>query len=199
MLNDSKIVVLQAPVRLWKAATAGLAALFCCLLITAPFPAPCAAEEPQLGHTSDFEAMYNLAIPTSSSVEWSYPTGFSLGIDSGHQLRFGDEGSGSGTPRALDTFPFSFMVKYNVFDSYRLSQTIGVGVGPTFVNEGKVPLQLKDMDVTGNSTCATEWISHLSRNIYLNLKMRYTRAFQSMVNRIPLSDFSTWLGLNVRW
>ena len=195
MLYENKTSGLHISVRLRRAATPGVAAFILCLLIAMP----CAAMGPELGPKSDFESLYDPGIPTSASVEWSFPTGFSLGIDSGHQLRFGEEGSATGAPNALDTFPLSFMVKYNIFESYRLSQSIGVGVGPTFVHEGKMPLQFKDMDVTGNSTCATEWISHLSRDIYVNLKMKYTHAFQSVVNQIPLSDFTTWLGLNLRW
>jgi hypothetical protein len=29
--------------------------------------------------------------------------------------------------------------------------------------------------------------------------MSYTHAFQSVVNEVPLWDFTTWLGLNVKW
>jgi hypothetical protein len=62
-----------------------------------------------------------------------------------------------------------------------------------------MPIQLKDVEVTGSSTCNTEWISHLSRDVYLNVKMIYTHAFQTVVNEIPLWDFTTWLGLNFKW
>ncbi len=174
----------------------GLAMLLLCCLISVPS----AANESRLDQKSDFESLYDPGIPRSVSVEWSFPTGFSLGIDSGYQLRLGDDNVAStGSPAKMNTFPLSFSVKYNLYESHRLSHSIGVGLGPYFLHEGEMPIQLKDIDVTGSSTCATEWISHLSRDIYFNLKMKYTHAFQAVVNGIPLWDFTTWLGLNLRW
>jgi hypothetical protein len=60
-------------------------------------------------------------------------------------------------------------------------------------------MQLKDVDVTGSSTCVTEWVSHLSQDLRVSLKMRYTHAFQLMVDDIPLWDFTTWVGMNFKW
>jgi hypothetical protein len=67
------------------------------------------------------------------------------------------------------------------------------------VHEGEKPVQFQDVEMTGNSMCATEWISYLSRDVFLNLRMTYSHVFQSVVNEIPLWDFTTWLGLNVKW
>ena len=174
----------------------GLAVFLLCVLTVAPSVATAFEIHPK----SDLESMYDPGIPPSVSVEWSFPTGFSLGIDSGYQLRFGDETPLSGdSPNSLNTVPLSFSMKYNLYESPRISQSIGVGLGPYFLHEGEMPIQFKDVEVTGSSSCATEWISHLSRDIYLNLKMRYTHAFQAVVNEIPLWDFTTWLGLNLKW
>lgn|GEM_PF-3573208 len=179
-----------------RAGLPGLAVFLLCVLTVVPS----AAATYEIGQKSDFESLYDPGIPPSVSVEWSYPTGFTLGIDSGHQLRFGDETSVAGdSPNAMNTFPLSFSMKYSLYESPRISQSIGVGLGPYFLHEGEMPIQFKDIEVTGSSSCATEWISHLSRDIYLNLKMRYTHAFQAVVNGIPLWDFTTWLGLNLKW
>ena len=174
----------------------GLAVFLLCVLTVVPS----AATAYEINQKSDFESLYDPGIPPSVSIEWSFPTGFSLGIDSGYQLRFGDESPVSGdSPNSLNTFPLSFSMKYNLYESPRISQSIGIGMGPYFLHEGEMPIQFKDVDVTGNSTCATEWISHLSQDIFLNLKMTYTHAFQSVVNEIPLWDFTTWLGLHLKW
>ena len=101
--------------------------------------------------------------------------------------------------KSIKTFPLSFSVRYSLYESYRISQSIGVGFGPYFMRQGETPGQFKDVEITGNSTCATEWISYLSRDIFLNLKMTYTQAFQSAVNEISLWDYTTWLGMNVKW
>ena len=133
-------------------------------------------------------------------MEWSFPTGFSLGIDSGYKLRFGNETPLFGdSPNSINTFPLSFSMKYSLYENRQISQSIGIGMGPYFMHQGEMPTQFKNVELTGNSTCATEWISHLSRDIFLNLKMSYTHAFQSVVNEIPLWDFTTWLGLNLKW
>jgi hypothetical protein len=175
---------------------AGLAVFLLCVLTIVPSAATAFEIHPK----SDFESMYDPGIPQSVSVEWDFPTRFSLGIDSGYQLRFGDGTPLSGdSPNSMNTFPLSFSVKYCLYESPRISQSIGVGMGPYFMHEGEMPIQFKDVEVTGNSTCATEWISHLSRDIFLNLKMTYTHAFQSVVNEIPLWDFTTWLGLHLKW
>ena len=174
----------------------GLAIPLLCLLLAVPT----AANGSRLNKKSDFERLYDPGIPPSLSVEWSYPTGFSLGIDSGYKLRIGDDSSVSTeSPASLNTFPLSFSMKYSIYESSRISQSIGIGLGPYFLHEGEMPIQLKDVDVTGSSTCATEWISHLTQDLYVNLRMKYTHVFQSVVNEIPLWDFTTWLGLNLRW
>jgi hypothetical protein len=173
-----------------------MAVFLVCLLSGAP--AFGSAYEPDA--LSDFESLYHPGIPPSVSMEWSFPTGFSLGIDSGYKLRIGGEDAASGdSPSKLNTFPLSFSMKYNLYEGPLISQSVGVGVGPYFLHEGEMPIQLEDVDITGSSTCNTEWISRLSRDVYLNVKMVYTHAFQSMVNEIPLWDFTTWLGLNFRW
>jgi len=174
----------------------GLVVCLFCLLTLIPSVGSAYENYPK----SDFESLYDPGIPPSVSVEWSFPTGFSLGINSGYKLRIGDATPAGGDhPNKMNTFPLSFSMKYSLYKSPRISQSIGVGLGPYFLHEGEMPIQLKDVDVTGRSTCATEWISHLSRDVYLNLKMKYSHAFQSVVNEIPLWDFTTWLGLNFRW
>jgi hypothetical protein len=183
-------------VRAPRTGLCGLTVLLLCTLTVVPSW----AKTGEIHQKSDFESLYDPGIPASVSVEWSYPTGFSLGIDSGYRLRFGDETAlSSGSPHSMNTFPLSFSMKYNLYEGPRISQSIGIGLGPYFLHEGEMPIQLKDLEVTGSSTCATEWISHLSRDIYLSLKMRYTHAFQTVVNEIPLWDFTTWLGLNLKW
>jgi hypothetical protein len=178
------------------AGLAGLAVLLLCILTVAPSE----ATANQMNQKSDFESLYDSGFPRPASLEWSFPTGFSLGIDSGHTLRYGDGTPVSGdSPSSTDTYPLSFSMKYTLYESYRISQSIGVGFGPYFIHEGETPVQFKDVEITGNSTCATEWVSYLSRDIFLNLKMSYTHAFQSVVNEVPLWDFTTWLGLNVKW
>ncbi len=171
------------------------ALLALCLLIAAPG----AAVAYELAQASDFESLYDPGVPPSVSVEWSFPTGFSLGIESGYKLRFSDETAESSEARSINTFPLSFSMKYNLYESQLLSQSVGVGLGPYFLHEGEMPIQLEDVDVTGSSTCNTEWISRLSRDVYLNVKMVYTHAFQTVVDEIPLWDFTTWLGLNLKW
>ena len=174
----------------------GSVIFFLCILVLIPS----VGSAYEMGRKSDFESLYDPGIPPSVSMEWSFPTGFSLGINSGYKLRIGDETPAADNhPNTMNTFPLSFSMKYSLYRSQRISQSIGVGLGPYFLYQGEMPIQLKDVDVTGRSTCATEWISHLSRDVYLNLKMKYSHAFQSVVNEIPLWDFTTWLGLNFRW
>jgi hypothetical protein len=121
-------------------------------------------------------------------------------IDGVRQLRIGDDTlASSQSPAKMTTFPLSFLMKYSLCESYRISQSVCVGLGPYFMHQGQMPAQIKDVQVTGLSTCSSEWISHLSRDLYLNLRMKYTHAFQTLINEIPPWDFTTWLGLNVRW
>lgn len=181
--------------RLWIGLS-GLAIPLFCLVLSAP----AAAHESRLNKKSDFESLYDPGIPPAVSVEWSFPTGFSLGIDSGYQLRMGDDSTvSSPSPASLNTFPLLFSMKYSLYENSRISQSIGIGAGPYFLHEGEMPIQLKDVDVTASSTCTTEWVSRLSEDLYVNLRMKYTHVFQSVVNEIPLWDFTTWLGLNLSW
>jgi hypothetical protein len=195
MLRDSGKHPNTSP-RSLRPGLSGPAVFLLCALIVVPS----AATEYEIDTRSDFESIYDPGIPPSVSVEWSFPTGFSLGIQSGYKLRIGDESPvSSDSPGMMNTFPLSFSMKYNLYESHGLSQSIGVGLGPYFMHEGEMPIQLKDVEVTGSSTCATEWVSHLSRDVYLNLKMIYTHAFQSVVDEIPLWEFTTLLGLNLKW
>jgi hypothetical protein len=149
---------------------------------------------------ADWQKIYDPGIPPSLSVEWSYPSGFSLGIDSGYRLRIGDGNPDSrGQAAKVNTIPLSFMMRYSLYESPRISQSVGFGLGPYFFHQGRMPIQLQDVDVTGSTTCVTEWISYISRDLYINLKMRYTQAFQFVVDDIPLWDFTTWMGMNLRW
>jgi hypothetical protein len=169
--------------------------LLCFLLLVTP-----AASGSPPNSKSDLEGIYDPGIPRSVSVEWSYPTGFSLGIDSGCRLRIGDgDPSSSRDPAKANAIPLSFLMKYSLFQGRLISQSIGFGLGPYFLHQGQMPMQLKDVDVTGSSTCVTEWVSHLSQDLRINLKMRYTHAFQLMVDDIPLWDFTTWVGMNFKW
>lgn len=179
-----------------RAGLSGLAVLLLCVLTIVPSAATAFEIHPK----SDFESMYYAGIPKSVSMEWSFPSGFSLGIDSGYRLRLGDETPPSGdSPNSMNTFPLFFSMKYSLYESPRISQSIGIGMGPYFIYQGEMPIQFKDVEVTGSSTCATEWISRLSRDLFVNLKMTYSHAFQSVVNEIPLWDFTTWLGLHLKW
>jgi len=149
---------------------------------------------------SDFERLYDPGIPPAVSVEWSFPTGFALGIDSGYQLRIGDDHPSSSPEAAsMNQIPLTFLMKYSLYEGRRISQSVGFGLGPYFFHQGQMPIQLKDVDITGSSTAVTEWVSHLSEDLYVNLRMKYTQAFQFVVNDIPLWDFTTWLGMNLRW
>ncbi len=148
----------------------------------------------------DWMRIYDPGIPPSLSVEWSYPSGFSLGIDSGYRLRIGDDNSDSMRQAAkVNTIPLSFMMRYSLYENPRISQSVGFGLGPYFFHQGRMPIQLEDVDVTGSTTCVTEWIGYISRDLYINLKMRYTQAFQFVVDDVPLWDVTTWMGMNLRW
>jgi hypothetical protein len=169
--------------------------LLCAL---APFPSPGTADE--FVAKSDFESLYDPGIPTSVSVEWSFPSGFSLCIDSGHQLRIGDRDPGSDdASNRISTFPLLFSLQYELYEHPWLSQSVSLGLGPTFLHDGAMPVRLKDIDVRGGSHWATEWVSRLSRDISIHLKMKYSHVVRAAVDGIPLGDFTTWLGLHLRW
>jgi hypothetical protein len=173
-----------------------LAILLICLLI----PVAAYANTSPPTDRSDFERLYDPGIPPTVSVEWSFPTGFALGIDSGFQLRIGDEDPSSSPEAArMNQIPLTFLMKYSLYEGRRISQSVGFGMGPYFFHQGQMPIQLKDVDITGSSTAVTEWVSHLTKDLYVNLRMRYTQAFQFVVNDIPLWDFTTWFGMNLRW
>jgi len=150
--------------------------------------------------TSDFLERYDPGIPESVTLEWNLPSGVSIGISAGHKLR--------GVPAIdlatslgpkTDLFPLSFLMKIPIYETPIISQSMGFGVGPCFLHQGRVPIEMGNLEVTGMTTCLTEWVSQISNNLYLNLKMKYTQAFQSMQDRLPESDFSTWLGLKANW
>jgi hypothetical protein len=177
-------------------ALSGLAILLSCILITV---VPHATASPPADQ-SDFESIYDPGIPPAVSVEWSFPTGFALGIDSGYQLRIRDaDPSSSHNDARMNQIPLTFLMKYSLYEGRRISQSVGFGMGPYFFHQGQMPIQLEDVDITGSSTALTEWVSHLSKDLYVNLRMRYTQAFQFVVNDIPLWDFTTWFGMNLRW
>jgi hypothetical protein len=168
------------------------------LFVVVDIESPLAA--PRLYDDSDLVALYDPGIPASVSVEWSFPTGFSLGIDGGYQLRIGDQGPlSSQSPSSVNLFPLSFLMKYSLYQSRWISQSVSVGLGPYFLHTGQMPIQLRDLGVTGSSTWITEWITRVSQDLYVNLNMKYTHAFQPVILEIPLWDFTTWLGLNLRW
>jgi len=99
----------------------------------------------------------------------------------------------------MNVFPVSFFMKVPLYESPGISQSFAIGLGPCFVHQGRMPIRLEDIDVTGSSTWLTEWVSHISQDLYVNVKMKYTHAFQSAIGGIPLWDLTTWLGMNLRW
>ena len=149
---------------------------------------------------SDYMDIYDPGIPSTVNLEWDLPSGISLGFSAGHQVQQVWERSLTpGYTPKMNLFPFSFLMKIPLYETKRLSQSMGFGIGPCLLHQGSMPIQFSDFEVLGMSTCLTEWVSQISKDLYLNLKMKYTQAFQSMENRIPSQDFSTFLGLNARW
>ena len=154
----------------------------------------------QIPDKSDFMDIYDPGIPKAVSFEWDLPSGISLGISGGHQVQQVSESIfPAGYEPKMNLFPLSFLMKIPLYETKRLSQSMGFGIGPCFLHQGSMPIQFSDFEVLGMSTFLTEWVTHISKDLYLNLKMKYTQAFQSMENRIPTQDFSTFLGLNARW
>ncbi len=90
-------------------------------------------------------------------------------------------------------------MKFPLYQTRSISQSIGIGIGPYFLHQGPMPIRLRDLEVTGSSTYLSEWVTCFSKNLYLNFKMTYTHTFQSVKEQVPLRDFTTWLGLDVRW
>jgi len=149
---------------------------------------------------SDFMDIFEPGIPRSVKMEWDLPSGISLGISGGHRLQeVEEEAAYRGFPTRMDVFPVSFLMKVPLYQTARISQSLGFGVGPCFLHQGKMPIEFSNFEVLGMSTCLTEWVSRISKDLYLNLRMKYTQAFQTMENRLPSQDFSTFLGLNARW
>lgn len=176
---------------------------FSILLFPALFPQVSTASTVNVAEVTencDFLSIYDPGIPQLVSREWAFPTGFSLGISGGHLFRTGTETDlADGSTPKMNLFPLSFLMKYSLYKTKMISQSVGIGVGPYFLHQGPMPIQFGDLSVTGSSTYLSEWVSCLSKNLYLKLKMTYTHAFQSVTDQIPLRDFTTWLGLNLRW
>ncbi len=175
-----------------------LAALL--LFVLVPRPATATGPGDPDGDPADLMSLYDPGIPRSVSREWSFPTGFSLGIEAGHRLLVGEDLDATlGDRPKVDVFPLAFLMKYSLYTTRRISQTVGVGLGPYLIHQGTVPIQLSDLELTGASTWVTEWVSEVSQDLYLNLKMNYTHVFQSVAHQVHLEDFSTWLGLRFQW
>jgi hypothetical protein len=168
--------------------------------ILCPTAAFASEERLRIQDTSDFLERYDPGIPASVSLEWDLPSGFSLGISGGHKLGHVSESAISpDLDSRMNLFPFAFLMKVPIYETPFLSQSMGFGIGPYFVHQGQVPIAFGDLEVTGMTTCLTEWVSQVSENLFLHLKMKYTQAFETMQDRIPDRDFSTWLGLKAHW
>ena len=140
--------------------------------------------------------------PTFIQVEWSFPTRFTMGVIGEYMLKQCSDNPSeylSGMETLIDLFPCYFLMKYSLYETPRLSQSIGLGLGPYFWHQGPGPPQLDGLKLTGNSTCIMEWISQVSQHLYVNLSMKYTHAFQAAAGEIPLRSFSTWLNLELTW
>ena len=96
-------------------------------------------------------------------------------------------------------FPLSVLMKYSLYHTRKLTQSIGFGFGPTFLHKGTLPVALSDLEVAFGPTYITEWVTPITNNLRLNLKMTYSHVIENMISRIPLQDFSTWLGLKLDW
>ena len=173
------------------------------LLYQIMYPTPAFTSEKnslRIPDKSDFLERYDPGIPSEVSLEWNLPSGVSLSICGGHKLGPVSENDlTSPQDSRMNLFPFAFLMKIPIYQTSFLSQSMGFGVGPYFVHQGQVPIELGDLEVTGMTTCLTEWVSQVSENLFLNLKMKYTHAFETMQDRIPGQDFSTWLGLKAHW
>jgi len=174
-------------------------ALTLCLL---PHPAALSNEAKRfkLLDRSDFLDRYDPGIPESVSLTWDLPSGLSLGISAGHKLHGESpvDPSLSSEPKT-DLFPLSFLMMVPLYETPLLSQSMGFGIGPCFLHQGQMPIEMGDMEVTGMTTYLTEWVSQISDNLFLQLRMKYTQAFESMQDRLPDRVFSTWLGLKAHW
>ena len=190
----------KSPIRFRSAA--GLALAWLVFLVTPP----CVTRAESTGISLDIPdqsgllCLYDPGIPQSVYTEWSFPTGFSFGISGGHRLRIGTrQGKTAGLSPRMNLFPLSFLMKVPLYKTRRITQSVGVGLGPYFLHQGPMPIQFSDLRVTCGSTYLTEWVTCVTKDLYLNLKMKYTHALQSVTDQIPLMDFTTWLGLDLRW
>ncbi len=177
-----------------------LAALVILLLFSFP-NIPCSEAAVPVLEDSDLLACYDPGVPPSVAVEWAFPSKFSLGFSAEYFLRSNGETAlpNHSTSKKMNLFPLSFLMKYSLYQGKRISQSVGLGLGPYFLHQGPMPVQLDDLKMTGNSTYFMEWITQITKNLYMNLNMKYTHSFQDIINEIPLRSFSTWLGLNLHW
>jgi len=146
--------------------------------------------------------MSEFETPTFIDVEWSFPTRFTIGIIGEHILKQNSDTSSEylyNIENLIDLFPCYVLMKYSLYETPRLSQSIGLGLGPYFWHQGPGPPRFEGLKLTGNSTCIMEWISQISQHLYVNLSMKYTHAFQAAVGKISLRSFSTWLSLQLHW
>ncbi len=162
---------------------------------------PCSEAAVTILEDSDLLSSYDPGVPPSIAVEWSFPTKFSLGISGEYFLRSNTDMilANDITPKKMNLFPLSFLMNYSLYQGKKNSQSIGLGLGPYFLHQGPMPVKMKDLKITGSSIYCMEWITKITKNFYMNLKMKYTHSFQNIINEIPLRSFSTWLGLNLQW
>ena len=172
--------------------------LICCLLQMF-FPGQGKAETPGKPD-SDLLDRYDPGLPDRVDFEWSFPTGFSIGINGGHQIRLGESQDDPGSSASqMNLFPLAFLMEYPLLQTDWFRQSVGLGLGPYFFHQGPVPIHLLDFDVTCGSTYYTEWVTSLFQNLRLNLRMKYTHALRSTVETIRLGGFHTWIGLDFLW
>lgn len=178
-----------------------LALLWIVVLVIPPCAIGDERAEPSLDmpDPSGLLSLYDFGIPQSVSKEWTFPTGFSFRISGGYHLHEGVQDETTGFTSKMNLFPLSFLMRIPLYKTRRISQSIGFGLGPYFLHQGPMPIHLSDVRVTCSSTCLTEWMTRVSNNLYLNLRMKYTYALQSLSSQVPLGDFTTRLGLKLRW
>jgi len=177
-------------------------ALFIVLTVNALPAAPEAAATLPLPKESSILFEPEFEAPTFLELEWSFPTRFTVGIIGEYILRQCSDTSSEylyNVETLIDLFPCYFLMKYSLYETPRLSQSIGLGLGPYFWHQGPGPPQMDGLKLTGNSTCIMEWISQISQHLSVNLSMKYTHAFQAAVGEVPLRSFSTWLSLQLYW
>ena len=173
--------------------------LLACLLLHSLSPGYGEAASPD-EPDSDLLDRYDPGIPENFNFEWSFPTGFSVGIHGGCLMRQGEAEEGLGEPASrMNLFPVSFLMEYSLLKTDWFCQSVGLGMGPYLFHRGPVPIHLEDFGVTCGSTYYTEWATSLFQNLQLNLRMKYTHAVRSTVETIRLGEFHTWIGLDFLW